>query len=1382
MNKFRERESYNTTKLKDKEPHFKYTVGESGKQIISNKEKEYEEMEVLLNSGNIPEITEFLMKNNTKSMNSGGKNALHLILENSNLTPYDKLSFTQQLLKNKININLADKKNGYTPLHIAVEQQLGDTVQLLLDKNANVNKLTLKNKNALHIALIPTLKEYSIEALDTEQDVSDHKIKEYNEIVEMIYDKIKDLNIVNLKREEVLKIVLEIYNIYDITTNEEINIEIETYINAKKAHKKAQRKYINIKKYIDIHKEYNNIYKEYLEEDFKYLKEEKLEDIYSFKNSSLYIYKLKLFNEFLILSFTELAIKYYNNNIVFENEYDKIIKNIIIIIESLKINKTQLLNIFYKQFIILYNKYLEYYSIIFSKIDFTTNIFSKIENNILYTNIYDYVNYKINSDNLIHEFFNQIKLLLPNIEQYINDIYYLKYNNNYDPNDENEKCYYLLLNIYNAYKYCINNIDEYNNNFEVLVFTIKIMIYNLINVKYFNNILKTILKDFNKIIYIFTMKINNIIIFNNILNNKIYKLLPYIYIKIIINDRNIEFYKPTIDPIHKKINEDDYENINNEYNIYMSLIDNNKQIVISIIDEKNKYYEIEEQDISKYFYKDYFYYYKFKWIKSWLDKLKKKEPFDKQILVSILNKIYGYNFKKLIYSNIKTIFKEHLAPLIKENELFSSVEEKNLFFEEFFSSLYSDIRSDQLQSDIILPTLKQYPHQPFLTYPKYKKKDYCFIHVLNPKSLFKSPIMAGGAHLTDTQNILSYNFNSFKEKASRVLKYTKEVDVLDNNKFDDNKAFIAKAIKSIDECYELNISRSTITDEIKEALKNMQLNLYITNELKKNNLKKRLTYIKFYYSINIYKYKKLLNISQIILNILEESELENKNISDIKNYMKKIIEEEEDDDEEDEDEDDEEDEDEEEEYEDKMNRLLHDAKDAEKKANEFKIAADAAEKEDEAIELNNKATNAFKNAKSFRKKALRIFLKFTAPLRKKNKAASKAFEETKNSEDEETNNSENEESQDSEDEEESQDSDNENKKNFKLIFNILKTILNKYESNKQKNKLKKTALEKIKEYKKIIDKTVDEIYKKEEEKKKDKEVSDRLYDEYLIYLHDTYDIVSYPKFKYYDINLEIINKLIDKINLSQKDTDGMTPLFYALKHNLKHVVEILLKKKKGLLYHKFTKKATISYITEQIVETQNNEPKYDELFKKFIEKIIQDSIPLYKELDSIKYEKIFKFVVVDKKISKIDKFNYYNIVLYLFFFLKDDRKNIHEIEKIISELLLSDFLINDQFKDKIEIYLTEWKYIEKIIKHRDSNYLKNMYNILLIILGINNLKKFLDSMLPTSILKIIYNLQIENFAFNESISNIKDLKELIIKTCNQYLLSNIFDLVRNIII
>jgi len=92
-----------------------------------------------------PVMLKYLLEQGADVNATNGHTPLHIAVE------YENLDMVQLLLNKNANIN-ATNKDGDTPLHIAVENENLDMIPLLLEKGANVNAENKDGYTPLHIA------------------------------------------------------------------------------------------------------------------------------------------------------------------------------------------------------------------------------------------------------------------------------------------------------------------------------------------------------------------------------------------------------------------------------------------------------------------------------------------------------------------------------------------------------------------------------------------------------------------------------------------------------------------------------------------------------------------------------------------------------------------------------------------------------------------------------------------------------------------------------------------------------------------------------------------------------------------------------------------------------------------------------------------------------------------------------------------------------------------------------------------------------------------------------------------------------------------------------------------------------------------------------
>ena len=105
---------------------------------------------------NILELGNFILSNGITTndmINEDGESILHLIISNQNLSDKKKLEIIKYLGAN-FNLLLSYDKNGRTPLHIAVQNQLYDIATELINTGHDVNAVDNGFKSPLHYAVI----------------------------------------------------------------------------------------------------------------------------------------------------------------------------------------------------------------------------------------------------------------------------------------------------------------------------------------------------------------------------------------------------------------------------------------------------------------------------------------------------------------------------------------------------------------------------------------------------------------------------------------------------------------------------------------------------------------------------------------------------------------------------------------------------------------------------------------------------------------------------------------------------------------------------------------------------------------------------------------------------------------------------------------------------------------------------------------------------------------------------------------------------------------------------------------------------------------------------------------------------------------------------
>lgn len=110
---------------------------------------------LVIADGNYFKIKEHLFTNSIlmTSKNGSGESALHVILNNSNISNYEKKELIQFAILKGSQVNSYDV-NNITPLHLACKYQLTEIVKILLEHGANPNSLDNQYKSPLHYAII----------------------------------------------------------------------------------------------------------------------------------------------------------------------------------------------------------------------------------------------------------------------------------------------------------------------------------------------------------------------------------------------------------------------------------------------------------------------------------------------------------------------------------------------------------------------------------------------------------------------------------------------------------------------------------------------------------------------------------------------------------------------------------------------------------------------------------------------------------------------------------------------------------------------------------------------------------------------------------------------------------------------------------------------------------------------------------------------------------------------------------------------------------------------------------------------------------------------------------------------------------------------------
>ena len=137
---------------------------------------------------NILELGNFILSNGITTndmINEDGESILHLIISNQNLSDKKKLEIIKYLGAN-FNLLLSYDKNGRTPLHIAVQNQLYDIANELINAGHDVNAIDNGFKSPLHYAVIG--KNIDVPSKIDKTLIPDKKIKIKSDLIKNITD------------------------------------------------------------------------------------------------------------------------------------------------------------------------------------------------------------------------------------------------------------------------------------------------------------------------------------------------------------------------------------------------------------------------------------------------------------------------------------------------------------------------------------------------------------------------------------------------------------------------------------------------------------------------------------------------------------------------------------------------------------------------------------------------------------------------------------------------------------------------------------------------------------------------------------------------------------------------------------------------------------------------------------------------------------------------------------------------------------------------------------------------------------------------------------------------------------------------------------------
>ncbi len=126
---------------------------------------------------NVLDLGNFIISNGITAndmVNEDGQNILHIIISNDNISSRKKLEIIKYLRAHFTLISSHDK-NGRTPLHLAVQNQLYDIVKELIEAGHDINALDNFYKSPVHYAVIGKITE-APQKID-KQMIPDKKIK-----------------------------------------------------------------------------------------------------------------------------------------------------------------------------------------------------------------------------------------------------------------------------------------------------------------------------------------------------------------------------------------------------------------------------------------------------------------------------------------------------------------------------------------------------------------------------------------------------------------------------------------------------------------------------------------------------------------------------------------------------------------------------------------------------------------------------------------------------------------------------------------------------------------------------------------------------------------------------------------------------------------------------------------------------------------------------------------------------------------------------------------------------------------------------------------------------------------------------------------------------
>jgi ankyrin repeat protein len=137
---------------------------------------------------NILELGNFIMTNGITTndmLNESGESILHIIISNENLSEKKKVEIIKYLDSN-FSLLLSSDINGRTPLHLAVQNQLYDVVNELINAGHDMNAIDNAYKTPLHYAVIG--KHVSAPSKVEEKLIPDNKIKIKSNMVKNLTD------------------------------------------------------------------------------------------------------------------------------------------------------------------------------------------------------------------------------------------------------------------------------------------------------------------------------------------------------------------------------------------------------------------------------------------------------------------------------------------------------------------------------------------------------------------------------------------------------------------------------------------------------------------------------------------------------------------------------------------------------------------------------------------------------------------------------------------------------------------------------------------------------------------------------------------------------------------------------------------------------------------------------------------------------------------------------------------------------------------------------------------------------------------------------------------------------------------------------------------